>query len=496
MGGKSKAPPPPNPVDTAKASTSTNVGTSIANAFLNNTNQITPEGSLTYDTTGNYTWFDPYTGMNVNIPTFTATQTLSPQGQAIQDQTMAAKFNLAGMANAQSSRLSTHLANDIDLSGAPAAGDASTIGGHQMAATTFGDAGRQQTSLGDQGRQQSTFGEAGDITRSYGPEDNFSADRSRVEDALYGRLNPQLDRERKNVEQRLADQGIRYGSQAYNSAMDDYNRQANDMRLGVTAAGGQEQQRMNDMAAQRAGFQNAAQQQAYLQAQGRGTFANEAQAQNFNQALQGGQFANQAQANQFQQEAARGEFSNAGLAQQLAQKQAGFNAQNLSRQQYMNEQYAARNQPINEITSLLSGSQISNPNFVNTPNNQIPTTDVAGLINSRFSQDMDIYKQESANQNALMGGIFGMLGGMMKMSDERMKENVVPLATVFATDPEGGREKLPVYEYSYKHDPSERRHVGPMAQDVEKIDKRAVKTTRGGVKYIDQAKLGSILKVA
>jgi hypothetical protein len=66
---------------------------------------------------------------------------------------------------------------------------------------------------------------------------------------------------------------------------------------------------------------------------------------------------------------------------------------------------------------------------------------------------------------------------------------------VFATDPKGEREELPVYEYSYKHDPQKQRHVGPMAQDVEKIDKRAVKT-RGGIKYIDQAKLGSILKVA
>jgi len=495
MGGKSSPPPAPNPADTARASTSTNVGTSIANAFLNNTNQITPDGSLRYDPTGSYTWNDPYTGLAVNIPTFTATQSLSPQQQAIQDQTNSAKFNLAGMANAQSSRLSEHLASDIDLSAAPAAGDASSITGQQQAATTFGDAGRQQMALGDYGQQQSTFGEAGDITRSYGPADDFSSDRSRVEDALYGRLNPQLQRERANVEQRLADQGIRYGSQAYNSAMDDYNRQANDARLGVTQAGGQEQQRMMDMAAQRAGFQNAAQQQAYEQQKGRGTFANEAQTQNFAQGLQSGQFANQAQANQFSQEAAKGEFSNAGLAQQLQQKQAGFNAQNLSRQQYMNEQYAARNQPINEITSLLSGSQISNPNFVNTPNNQIPTTDVAGLINSRFSQDMDVYKQESANQNALMGGIFGMLGGMMKMSDERMKENVVPLATVFATDPEGGREKLPIYEYSYKHDPEGQRHVGPMAQDVEKVDKRAVKT-KGGIKYIDQARLGSILKVA
>ena len=137
MGGKSKAPPPPNPADTARASTSTNVGTSIANAFLNNTNQITPEGSLRYDPTGSYTWNDPYTGLAVNIPTFTATQSLSPQGQAIQDQTMAAKLNLAGMANAQSGRLSQHLANDIDLGAAPAAGDAGSITGHQQASTTL-----------------------------------------------------------------------------------------------------------------------------------------------------------------------------------------------------------------------------------------------------------------------------------------------------------------------------------------------------------------------
>lgn len=467
MGGKSDPPPAPNPVDTARASTSTNVATSIANAFLNNTNQNTPEGSLNYDVTGAYQWYDPYTSLGVSIPTFTATQTLSPQSQAIQDQTMATKYNLAGMANAQSARLSSHLANDINLGGAPGAGDPSSITGIPKAATSFADVGSQQR----------TFGDAGDITRSYGPEDNFSADRMRVEESLFARLNPQLARERSNIEQRLQDQGIRYGSQAYTSAMDDYNRQATDTRLGVTAAGGQEQQRMMDMAAQRAGFQNAAQQQAYMQAQGRG------------------QFFNQAQVNDFTQAAARGEFQNAGLAQQMAQAQTGFNAQNMARNQYMNEQYALRNQPINEISSLLSGSQISNPNFVNTPNNQIPTTDVAGLINTRFSQDMDVYKQESANQNALMGGIFGMLGGMMKMSDERTKDNVVPLATVFATDPEGDAKKLPVYEYSYKHDPSKQRHVGPMAQDVEQIDKRAVKT-RGGIKYIDQAKLGSILKVA
>ena len=70
------------------------------------------------------------------------------------------------------------------------------------------------------------------------------------------RMNPQLARERSNVEQRLADQGIRYGSQAYASAMDDYNRQATDARFAAVGQAGSEQQRMMEMAAQRAGFQN------------------------------------------------------------------------------------------------------------------------------------------------------------------------------------------------------------------------------------------------
>jgi hypothetical protein len=494
--GKPSAPSPPSPVETARASTSTNVGTSIANAFLGNVNQVTPDGGLNYDTTGSYTWNDPYTGLQVEIPTFTATQTLSPQQQALKAQTDAAKYNMAGMANLQSDRLSKLLSQEINLSDAPAQGDASWIGNILSPQTTFGEAGAPQGDLGDYGQQLTEFGDAGAITKDYGPADNFSEDRGRVEAALYGRLNPQLERERGNIEQRLADQGIRYGSAAYTSAMDDYNRQANDMRLGVTAAGGQEQQRMMDMAAQRAGFQNAAQQQEYTQKFGRAQFANEAQKQQFQEQFQAGQFANEAQRNLFTQQAARGEFGNAALAQQVAQAQSKFNAQNMARNQYMSEQYALRNQPINEISALLSGSQINNPNFVNTPNNQIPTTDVAGLINTRFSQDMDIYKQESANYNALMGGILGMAGGMMKMSDRAQKDDIHKVATVFSAGDDGERKKLPIYEYSYKDDPNDERHVGPMAQDVEKIDPRAVKSRRG-IKYIDEGRvMGGILRAA
>jgi hypothetical protein len=578
-------PAPPDPIRTASAATATNVGTSVANAFLNNINQVTPQGSLNYDVTSNYSWADPTTGQTYSIPRFTASQFLSPPQQEIQRLGDVTKTNLGALAANQSGSLGNLLGtafnpaqgtfnigsylsaypsvaayaqstgqNPYDVARqhyqdfgqyqglnagfqnpAPAAGNAGTLGFNAAqylqqnpdvaayanrtgqdpatiaeqhyrdfgqregraadffnAQNTFADVGGQQRSLGNYGSQTFGFGDAGDITRNYGPGD-FSADRQRVEESLYQRMDPQLQRDRAAMESRLADQGIKMGSPAHQAAMDQFNRQLTDTRLGITQTAGQEQQRMMDMAAQRAGFQNAAQQQAFTQQLGRGQFYNQAQAQQFQEQLQAGTFANQAQQQDYQQAALRAQFYNSAAAQNMARNQSIFGAQNQLRNQYISEQYAQRNQPINEITALLSGSQVTNPSFVNTPNQQIPTTDVAGLINNRFSQDMDVYKQQSANFNSLMGGIFGMMGGMVR-SDRREKENIDRVGTVFAAN-ENGDKPLPVYQYSYKDDPTSMRHVGPMAQDVEKVDRSAVKT-RKGVKYIDTTKLGSILKVA
>jgi hypothetical protein len=460
-------PTPPNPLVTAGAQTGTNVSTAVANSFLQNVNQNTPSGSLRYDVTGNYGWTDPSTGSTYSIPTFTSTQSLSPQQQAIQSQTDAAKMNMAGMANSLSGNVANQLSTPFSTAGAPTAGNPYGISSIPAAATSFNAGNPVQTSLGDYGRQQT----------SVGPQD-FSADRQSVQDALMARINPQLNIQQDKLQQQLADQGIRYGSDAYNNAFQPFNQQANDARFAAINQAGQEQQRM----------------QQQLLAQGQ--FANEAQMQNYAQALGAGSFANQAIGQQFGQNAQMATFGNAGLAQQQAQQQAAFNAAQTARNQYMQEQYAQRNQPINEISSLMSGSQVSQPNWLNAPQSQIPTTDVGGLINQNFAQQQQNYQQQSANYNNLIGGVLGLGAGYLK-SDRRAKENITKMGSVWTTDvdhDETPKARLPIYAYSYKDDPSATQHVGPMAQDVEQSDRGAV-TTIGGTKYIKPDRvMGNILR--
>lgn len=525
--GKPQAPTPPNPIATAAAQTGSNVATGVANAYLNNTNQVTPQGNLTYDVSGTTAWTDPASGATYNIPRFTATQTVAPWTQApgfwgssLEENNRAQQANTSQVGR----ELSWDLANkarsgalNIDPANAPTAGDPNAINPGN-ALTSFGDAGSQQMGFGPTGQQQQQFdatgmpiqnalADVGQQRYNVGPND-FSADRNEVEQALMSRLQPSLDQQRSRLEQQLADQGIRYGSEAYNNAILTLNQQQTDARFAAINQAGQEQQRMQQQAlaqgqffnqAQQTAYQqalqsgqfaNAAEAQAFAEAKARGEFANAAQAEQYKQALQGGQFANQAQAQNFQQQALRGQFTNAGLAQQLQQNQAQYGAQNTSRAQWLSEQYDKANQGINQITSLMSGSQVSKPSFVTQEPNRIANTDIAGLINSNFSQSLASYNAQNSQFQQLFGGLIGGLAGVL--SDEREKNVGDKIGTVFAAGPDG-EKPLPIHEFTYKRDPAQTRHVGPMAQDVEKVDRSAVKTV-GGVKYIDTTRMGSILR--
>lgn len=107
------------------------------------------------------------------------------------------------------------------------------------------------------------------------------------------------------------------------------------------------------------------------------------------------------------------------------------------RSQAFNEALAQRNQPLNEIIGLMSGSQIQNPNatFAQTPQSQVAGVDYSGLVQNKYNADMQAY---SAKTGAL-GGLFGGIASIF--SDERLKTNIKRIG---ATD-----EGQPIYSYNY-----------------------------------------------
>jgi len=67
-----------------------------------------------------------------------------------------------------------------------------------------------------------------------------------------------------------------------------------------------------------------------------------------------------------------------------------------------------RNQPINEITALMSGSQVSQPSWINTPQSQVAPVDYMGAEQNKYAGQMNAYNQDQASSRANMGGLYGL----------------------------------------------------------------------------------------
>lgn len=318
-------PDPPSPKETSAAQTGTSVATAIANAWLGNTNKVGPDGTTTWNQSGETSFTDPYTGKTYKVPRFTETVTLSPEQQAIYSKTNAAKGNMADLAAQQSGFLKNYMAQPIDL--------------------------------------------------------NNEATEARLMELGRKRLDPVMQQRRSALETRLANQGIGAGSEAYAREMDRYGQQEND---------------------------------AYnsLLLQGRGQAVQEALTQ--------------------------------------------------------------RNQPINEITALLSGSQVSQPNFSGQQQPQIPTTDNAGLINTHYDQTVNKAMAEWQASQGILGGLFGLGGKIIGLSDAREKVDIRRVGTLF--------NGLSVYSYRYAAGGPVQ--IGVMAQEVEDMMPEAIEEI-GGVKIVN-----------
>ena len=139
-----------------------------------------------------------------------------------------------------------------------------------------------------------------------------------------------------------------------------------------------------------------------------------------------------------------------------------------------------RNQPLNEITALMSGSQVQNPAFASTPQASVAGTDYAGMVRDNYNAAQQNYQAQLQQNNAMLGGLFGLggtLGGMgiYKYSDRRLKDDIKRVGTL-----DNG---LPVYVFRYKGDDGPT--LGLMADEVEKVNPEAVVTHRSGFKMVD-----------
>jgi hypothetical protein len=79
-----------------------------------------------------------------------------------------------------------------------------------------------------------------------------------------------------------------------------------------------------------------------------------------------------------------------------------------ARQQGVNEALTQRQFPMQEFNSLFRGTQPQTPQFGSVPGVQQANTDVAGITQQGYANQMAAYNAQQAQQSALMNGIFGL----------------------------------------------------------------------------------------
>jgi hypothetical protein len=184
-----------------------------------------------------------------------------------------------------------------------------------------------------------------------------------AQQAIMSRLDPQLQRQRAQLETQLANQGLVRGGEAYGAAITEQQQQENDLRtqaalqgisldMAARQQGLGEAQTLGGFANQAAlaGFgagqqataaQNAAAQQNFQNELARQAAANQAQQQAFGQRAQAGQFGNEAQLAAFQAAMQNQAAANQAIGQNFGQAQAAQAMANQAQQQNFQQRMAA-----------------------------------------------------------------------------------------------------------------------------------------------------------
>lgn len=149
-----------------------------------------------------------------------------------------------------------------------------------------------------------------------------------------------------------------------------------------------------------------------------------------------------------------------------------------ARGQAVNEKLTERNQPFKEFAALLSGAQIDQPNFVNTPGANLADVDYAGLVNQNYQNKLAAWQSKNDSFDKALGGMFGIGAKAIMYSDRRLKEDVRKVGET--------EDDLGVFTYRYKGGGP--LQLGLIAQDVEKKMPEAVSRDTRGYRRVDYRK--------
>jgi len=154
--------------------------------------------------------------------------------------------------------------------------------------------------------------------------------------------------------------------------------------------------------------------------------------------------------------------------------------QQAQRQNQLAETQTLRNEPINTLNAVRSGAQVTNPQFINVP--QQATTQGANLLGAAQAQHgaaVDVYNADRQAQSNMMGGLFQLGSAALPymFSDRRLKRNIKRIGT-HATG-------IGIYEY----DIFDRHEIGVMADEVLAVMPDAVIQHPSGFMMVNYARL-------
>lgn len=156
-----------------------------------------------------------------------------------------------------------------------------------------------------------------------------------------------------------------------------------------------------------------------------------------------------------------------------------FQTDSQRRRDALGELLTERQTPLNEITALMSGSQVSNPFSIPgyAQNAQVQAAPLFAAQNALADYNTDIYNAKAAQMGNLQQGLFGLgaagIGAYgAGASDRRLKSNIV----LIGQHPIG----VPLYEYDIEG----RRERGVMADELEAVRPDAVLTGDDGYQRV------------